>query len=300
VHGQAVIEPVTAIEICRFLHDSALLSLWGAAAFIASLLPRPLVVETLRRLGIFPVTAALIVLLTTIAMLPLEAAMLGDGWSDGLNVSTLQAVLLDSPVGTTLQVQMAAGVMLLLSFFAERERRISAVAAFAALGIGALALTGHASMDGGWRLGAHRVNDTVHLLSGGAWLGALIPFLTVLRLAGDPEMHGPAQVALRRFSLAGHVAVALVLVTGLINTGLVLGRWPTDWSSPYQLLLSIKIATVCAMVGLATINRYVFVPAISDHSAAAVRAIRIASLGEILLAFAAIGLVAVFGMVDPG
>jgi putative copper resistance protein D len=295
-----VIEPVTAIEICRFLHDGALLSLWGAAAFIASLLPRPLVVETLRRLGIFPITAAVIVLLTTIAMLPLEAAMLGGGWSDGLDVATLQAVLLDSPVGATLQMQMVAGVMLLLSFFASRERRMGAVAAFAALSIGALALTGHASMDSGWRLIGHRANDIVHMLSGGAWLGALIPFLTVLRLAGDPRMHVPAQVALRRFSRAGHVAVALVLVTGLINTGLILGRWPTDWSSPYQMLLSLKIATVCAMAGLAIINRYVFVPAIGDQSSAAVKAIRIASLGEIILAFAAIGLVAVFGVVDPG
>jgi putative copper resistance protein D len=295
-----LIEPSTAIEICRFLHDGALLLLWGAAAFVAFLLPKPLAAETGRRLGRLPMAAAIIALLTTVAALPLAAASIGNGWSDGFDAEVLGAVLFDSTVGVALQAQAAAGLLLLLAFAMHpRSGRMAFVAGGAALGLGALALTGHASMDQGWRLVAHRANDIAHLLSGGAWLGALIPFVIVLKMLGVAEFHAPAQLALRRFSAAGHIAVALVFATGLVNIGLTLNRWPTDWSSPYQLLLSFKIVAVCAMTGLAIVNRYVFVPTIADRSEAAIRSIRLASVMEILLGIAAVGLVAVFGTLDP-
>jgi copper resistance protein D len=295
-----LIEPGTAIEICRFLHDGALLLLWGAAAFVAFLLPKPLAAETGRRLGSVPMAAAIIALLTTAAALPLDAASIGNGWSDGFDAEVLGAVLFDSTVGVALQAQAAAGLLLLLAFAVHpRGGRMAFVAGGAALGLGALALTGHASMDQGWRLVAHRGNDIAHLLSGGAWLGALIPFVIVLKMLDAANFHWAARLALRRFSTAGHVAVALVLATGLVNIGLTLGRWPTDWSSPYQLLLSLKIIAVCAMTGLAIVNRYLFVPAIGRESEAVIRSIRLASVIEILLGAAAIGLVAIFGMLDP-
>jgi putative copper resistance protein D len=208
-------------------------------------------------------------------------------------------VLFDSTVGVALQAQAATGMLLMLAFAMHWKSRMPVVAVGAALGLAALTLTGHASMDQGWRLIVHRGNDIVHLLSGGAWLGALIPFLIVLKRLGATELHGAAQLALRRFSTAGHVAVALVLATGLANTGLTLGRWPADWSSSYQMLLGLKIAAVCMMVTLAIVNRYGFVPAIAHRPHAAIRAIRLASMAEILVGAAVIGLVAVFGMLDP-
>lgn len=294
-----MIEPITAIEICRFLHDGALLLLWGTAAFVAFLLPMPVAAETRRRLGGVPMAAAIMALLTTAAALPLAAASIGNGWSDGFDAEVLGAVLFDSTVGVALQAQAAAGVLLLLAFAVHPRNRMACVAVGAALGLGTLALTGHASMNQGWRLVIHRSNDTVHLLSGGAWLGALVPFVIVLKMLDEAQFHVDAQRSLRRFSTAGHIAVALVLATGIVNIGLTLGRWPTDWSSPYQRLLSLKIAAVCAMTGLAIVNRYIFVPAIGDGSHAAIRAIRIASVLEIMLGVAAIGLVAIFGMWDP-
>lgn len=294
-----MIEPADAIVICRLLHDGALLFLWGTAGFVAGLLPRSLLAETVRRLGFFPIAAAAIVLLTTLAALPLEAAAIGDGWGDATDMETLGAVLFDSTVGVALQAQAVAGVLLCLAFAVRGKNRMTVVAVSGVLGIASLALTGHASMDQGWRLIAHRSNDIIHLLSGGAWLGALVPFLIVLKMLGEGEFHKAAQTALRRFSTAGHVAVALVLATGIVNTGLTLGRWPTDWSSPYQLMLSLKIVVVCTMTGLAVINRYVFVPAMGDRSDAAIRSIRVASAMEILLGVLAVALVASFGMMDP-
>lgn len=67
-------------------------------------------------------------------------------------------------------------------------------------------------------------------------------------------------IALRRFSMAGHLAVALVIATGAANTALILGKLPVNQTSPYQLLLAAKIILVFAMSAIALINRYVFVP----------------------------------------
>ena len=47
--------------------------------------------------------------------------------------------------------------------------------------------------------------------------------------------------------------VALAVCSGVINTSLILGRLPLDWSQPYQLLLSAKICLVGAMVGISMI-----------------------------------------------
>ncbi|MET1028898.1 MAG: CopD family protein [Dongiaceae bacterium] len=106
-------------------------------------------------------------------------------------------------------------------------------------------------------------------------------------------------VALRRFSTAGHIAVMLVIASGVINTILILGRWPIDWSSPYQALIACKIAVVVVMVGLAIVNRYGLVPGLSRQRPDALRAIQLGTIAEITLGLCAVGLVSVFGMLEP-
>ena len=86
--------------------------------------------------------------------------------------------------------------------------------------------------------------------------------LPLPHMLDNAEFREEAGVALRRFSAAGQVIVALVIASGAINTILTLGRWPIDWTSPYQAMLAAKIALVAAMVGLALTNRYALVPKI--------------------------------------
>ncbi|MEJ0097847.1 MAG: CopD family protein [Bauldia sp.] len=115
----------------------------------------------------------------------------------------------------------------------------------------------------------------------------------------EPENRHDAGIALRRFSTTGHVVVALIVASGIVNTWLVLGRVPSDWSSPYQALLAVKIALVAVMVGLAVLNRYAFVPAMARDRSRAVRAIRWGTIAEVSLGVCVVALVAVFGMLDP-
>ena len=165
--------------------------------------------------------------------------------------------------------------------------------------LASLTLTGHAALHEGWLGLAHRTNDVIHLLAGGFWFGGLLPLLPTLGLLRDPTRHDGAVVALRRFSTLGHGAVALVLLTGMLNAALILGRWPTAWASLYQRLLIAKILLVAAMTALALLNRYAFVPRLRDRPTDAIRSIRCMALSEVALGLGAVALVALFGLLDP-
>jgi copper resistance protein D len=110
-------------------------------------------------------------------------------------------------------------------------------------------------MDEGNRRALHILNHILHLLSGGCWLGSLVVLPAGLARLRDPALCAHATIALRRFSSAGHIAVALVVITGIVNTSSIVGGWPDDLASPYQLLLNAKIVLVIAMACLAVTNR---------------------------------------------
>ncbi len=292
-------DPTTALELCRFLHDASLMLLWGACAYLSFLVPKALA-NTVWRMSAIPFfLIAMVAALTMLISLPAATAIIGNGWSDAADPGTLHDVLFDTTVGQAWQAQAVAAVLMICSFLLPESRRRFGLALASGLGLAALSLTGHASMLNGWLRQAHRANDVLHVLTGGGWLGALVPLIPILRLLSRPECRAEAQLALRRFSTVGHWAVALVILSGIVNTMLILKRLPTDWSSPYQTLLAIKIALVAGMSLLAIVNRYVFVPWMSRNPSRALQALRIGSIAEIVIGFVVIGLVAVFGMMEP-
>jgi copper resistance protein D len=84
-----------------------------------------------------------------------------------------------------------------------------------------------------------------------------------------------------------------------VNTSLIVGGWPDDLASPYQLLLNAKIVLVIAMACLAVTNRYVFVPRLRRQPEHAVANIRNGTFAELVLGAGVLVLVAVFGIMDP-
>jgi putative copper resistance protein D len=288
----------SALATCRLAHYAALVLVFGTAVFLRWLAAPGLAAPIGRALRI-PVRLGLLLAAgTTWLWLPLQAAEIGGGWDGATDPGTLSAVLLDTGFGHAWLCRAVLSVPLPI-LAAAWPRRIGAAALAAGLLLASLALAGHAAMQDGAAGLLHRLNHAVHLIAGGFWLGALVPFALCLPRLRDPDLRRDAIQAMRRFSTAGHVAVAAVLASGIVNIVLVLGRWPTDWSSPYQALLAAKIATVLAMAGLAVANRYVFVPRIGRSNSAAIRAIRIGAIAEILLGAAALALVATFGLLDP-
>ena len=291
--------PDAALVACRFLHDGAAMLLWGAFATLSMLVPQDLAGEIGRRLQLFRFAAITVAVATTVAALPLEAASIGDGWGDAVNPTMVRDVLFESSVGQAWPAQAVAALLVLSTLALRSPAYRIATALTSGLLLATLALTGHTAMQEGWLGTAHHLNDAVHVLAAGAWLGALAALLPILRALDHPGQHADAGLALKRFSRAGYVAVALVVASGVINTMLTLGTWPTDWSSPYQAMLAAKIALVGLMIGIATVNRFVFVPHVARHSARAATAIRFGTVTEIVLGLAVIDLVSRFGMLAP-
>src|SRR5262249_29402031 len=154
------------------------------------------------------------------------------GWDGATDPATLAAVLFDTGFGQAWLCRAVLALALPVLAVAW-PRRIGAAASATGLLLASLALAGHAAMQNGVAGLLHRLHHAVPPLAGGFWLGALVPFLLCLPRLRDPELRRDAIQALRRFSGIGHIAVAAVLATGAVNAALVLGRFPTDWSSPY-------------------------------------------------------------------
>ena len=130
--------------------------------------------------------AIAVAVLTTALALPIEVAAIASGWRDALDPATVRAVLVETSAGTAWQAQAVAALLLAATLLAPAPSRIGATAAASGLLLATLALTGHAAMQGGWPGVAHRLNDAVHVLAGGAWFGALVPLLPLLGALGDP------------------------------------------------------------------------------------------------------------------
>lgn len=290
--------PDAALIVCRFLHDAAAMLVWGGAAYLAALVPHRLADAAALRLKGTGLAAIAVAVATTAASLPIEAARLGDGWADAFTASGVGGFLFDTAGGGAWFWQAATAVALAAALPLPASARRFAVAAAAGAMLVTLALTGHAVMRDDAAGIAQRVNDAAHVLSAGAWFGALIPLAVVLRKLGEPALAADAATALRRFSVAGHIAVALAILTGAANTLFIVGHLPNDWSSSYQALLSAKIAVAGVMVVLAIANRYTVMPRIGSYPSA-VRALTRGTMVEIGLGLGAIALVAVFGTLDP-
>ena len=163
-----------------------------------------------------------------IGWLPLESAMLGDGWRSMANMDSLGAIVFATRFGHVWDARIVLANALACIALCKRPRRSLIIAVKSGCLLGSLGLTGHAAMHEGWLGWVHRCSDMIHALSAGAWLGSLLPLFPLLRAVREPANRIEAALALHTFSNAGHVAVAAVLMSGVINTWLTLGLWPVS------------------------------------------------------------------------
>ncbi len=160
-----------------------------------------------------------------------------------------------------------------------------------------LAGVGHGAMYEGLTGALQRLCYALHVLCAAWWFGGLVPLLILMRVAKDAPWRADAITAMMRFSRYGHVAVAGVIATGIINSILILGMvWPFE--SGYVRMLAFKIALVAVMVAIALINRYVLVPKFSRQATAQRRFILMTKL-EVALGALVLLSVSLFATWEP-
>jgi len=128
--------------------------------------------------------------------------------------------------------------------------------------LASLAGTGHAQVEEGWTNVIHVAADAAHLLAAGAWLGGLVPlgFVLLDNSRGDGEPIVDVDRTLLRFSSMGYVAVAMLIVSGLVNSWFLVGSVSGLLETLYGQILLGKLALFAAMLALAAANRFWLVP----------------------------------------
>jgi len=238
-----------------------------------------------------------LLLLGVLSLLPLQAALVGDGWTDAFNLPLWQ-LYLGTEAGQGRRWQLPLGLLLALGLLAgPGTRGVRWLWGLSGLLLASLALGGHAAATAGGLGGVHRLNQALHLLTTGLWLGSLPGVLLCL---GRPpaRLREEVQRLLRGYSLPGQISVALALLSGALNSLLILGPAGLVRLTPYSGLLLAKVLVVATMVVLALANRYLLVPRLGQRPQA-LQLLRQATAVEIALGVVAVTLVAAFSGLDP-
>lgn len=236
--------------LCRFLHFTVVLMLFGAWVFKPLLLgPGNAFDQPLLRVTRL---LAAVALLSGVGWLLLITASMAGAWDAAFDPSTLRLVLGSTFFGQVWRWHLLLNALLVALLLTPWRSCAPLRLGLASLLLATLAPVGHGAMLDGLQGQLLILNQLVHLTCVGIWLGGLMLLVMILRqptgLAINP--------ILRRFSGVGYGLVAGLLITGLINVRVLTGQfWPTPLLAGFALILLIKVLLVAVMLGLALFNR---------------------------------------------
>lgn len=288
----------TALILARALHFAVAMLLWGAAILrLGAFAPPARRATAALAVTVGPALAA-VNLLAAFIWLFATAASVGNSAADAFNPAVIAPLLRQTHFGHVWLIHLSLAVVLLL---AARQDRPGLLALLAGVNLASLGLIGHAILPGGAMGLLHQALSALHLLATGYWLGGLVIVLPCLRAMSRPGQAEAAGDILRSFSRYGHLAVALVFATGLAKTLLIAtARGPIHPAPEYMALLAVKALAVTAMLCLALMNRYRFVPRLATTArATALRDLQRGTVAELLLAAAVLILVSTFAQWSP-
>jgi copper transport protein len=136
----------------------------------------------------------------------------------------------------------------------RRAPRVAAVAAAAALA--AVVASGHANSAD--PRGVAIVADVVHLIAAAVWVGGA----ATLVLAWGPALREPAarqlvaRRVLPRFGRVALTAFAVVVVAGVVNAIVEVGRVAALWETSYGVVLLVKVGLVALVAAAAWTHAY--------------------------------------------
>jgi copper resistance protein D len=296
-----------ALYACRFVQFTAAMLIFGTAAFRVyapagsdTRTASSILAEFDAWFGNVALAAALVALISAIVLVLCQAAAMAGSSAAAVDFAVVGAVLLETRFGRVWCWHLLLAAILVLACLGRHPRR--PVVLVLSLGLlASLGWVGHAAMDDGSTRIAHELNQTGHLLAAGLWLGGLAPLAWVLRQArrqpGDFEI-SVTRDAFGNFSHMGYAAVALIALTGAINTLFLVGSLDAMFDTPYGRLLAFKILLFLAMVVVALINRFRLAPRIS-HDSGAISALGRTVALEQSLGLAVLAIVSVLGTWPP-
>ena len=278
----------TLLVLCRFLHFIVVLLMFGAWGLRPWLLGAD-VQPTLDR-QLLRITRGLagLGLVTGVAWLLLITASMAGSWESALQPATVQLVLGKTFFGQVWTWHLLFNLLLVIVLIKPWPAlRLPLLA----LLLATLAPVGHGAMLDGLSGQLLILNQVVHLLCVGAWLGGLLVLVLILQQAQGQRL----EPILRRFSGVGYGLVGGLLVTGLINVRVLTGQlWPTPLFQGFALILLIKVGLVLGMLGLALLNRLRI-----ERCEQRLGSLKASVMMEWLLGLAAVAAVSLLGTLPP-
>lgn len=252
--------------------------------------------------------AALVVALGSAAALVAQTAVMAGSLEEALKPASLSFMVAGTALGKAMVARALTAFASLLALAAGKPGRpLWGLTTAAGLIVAAsFAWTGHGAATGGAGGLVHLTADIVHAVAAALWLGALAALtLLLLRRAGSEDL--ALHRALHGFAGLGTLAVALLTLTGLVNSWFLVGpaRVAGLGASPYGQLLIAKLGLFALMLALAASNRFRLTPALGSALAGgedarrAVRRLRGSVVAEILAGAVLLAVVAVMGTLPP-
>lgn len=172
--------------------------------------------------------------------------------------------------------------------------RISRPAALVVLGAGIATVAVHASAghaDTGRFAGVKVATQLVHFSAVAVWIGGLAALLAGIGGASDDQKAR----AVRRFSTAAGIALAVVAGTGIARAVAEVGSWRALFGTGYGRIVIAKVALGGVLALLGARNRWWNVP----RAAESVHGLRRTSRAELGVAGVVLGLAAVLSSLAP-
>lgn len=184
------------------------------------------------------------------------------------------------------------------------RKGLALLTAGAGIALATLVWAGHAVMNDGMYRYLHLATDIAHLIAAASWIGAIVALLmlTNASLPANSEALTLLSRASSGFAMIGSIIVATLLISGVINYGLIVGfAWP---ATTYAELLVGKLALFGLMLGLGAANRFHLSPQLeravqTGNHATAVLALRRSLKVEATAAALILVVVAWLGIQSP-
>jgi putative copper resistance protein D len=246
---------------------------------------------------------------TGIVWLALETmTFAGIGFGEAMRSGALLIVVDETQFGLVSEIRGGLAVLLAACLALDRFAfaRWLGLAAGLALA-GTIAWTGHAGATLGALGNLHLAADGLHLLAAAAWVGGLVGLAILFTVGRRRPAYewGPLEYdAIGRFSILGMVCVAVLIVSGAVNTWILVSSVHALLVTDYGWLLLLKIAAFVVMVGFAAVNRFSLTPRLAAGSKSgaepgALSALNRNTLIEIALGIAIFAIVGVLGTLHP-
>lgn len=290
----------------RFLHYALLLGLFGLTAFRAFGLQKLVLAPEAGRGAVVIACAFLVPLVSTTLMLVSIAEMMGQPLSM-LESASVASMVLSTDLGWAFIARIAMLSLAALAIVTKVRGGLTIAALFYGLALLTLAWSGHAAAAQGTLGLLHRMNDGLHLLAAGLWIGAIGWFLHLAISAHrNPDKIAPESLleSIHRFAPLGIALVTVVAATGLINSHLIFGfgNGVQVLRTQYGFLLGAKTILVVLMLLFAARNTSIGRQSVRTNiipTATILPALRASLAAELLLATGVLAIVAFVGLASP-